>query len=161
MSAAKENQETFAQNNSQIPSEAVNSQQKPDIKELFLAIQSKDTAAVNRLIAAGVDLKATYGEAKSNALHQAAGFATPGIIKILLGKIDINERDASDRTPIFYAVAGTAGSVFDSIGPRFMIPTSGVIVVFSLFMLSITKPEQIYQQFLTQSVLFSIGATFR
>lgn len=59
------------------------------------------------------------------------------------------------------AVAGTAGALFDSIGPRYLVPTSGVIVVFSLFMLSITKPEHIYQQFLSQSVLFSLGATFR
>lgn len=58
-------------------------------------------------------------------------------------------------------VAGTSGAVFDSIGPKYMIPASGVIVVFSLFMLSITKPEHIYQQFLSQSVLFSLGATFR
>ncbi|KIK56223.1 hypothetical protein GYMLUDRAFT_47255 [Collybiopsis luxurians FD-317 M1] len=61
---------------------------------------------------------------------------------------------------ILYLFAGTAGAVFDSIGPRYMIPASGVVVVFSLFMLSITKPEEIYQQFLTQSVLFSLGATF-
>ncbi|KAJ3771663.1 major facilitator superfamily domain-containing protein [Lentinula raphanica] len=61
---------------------------------------------------------------------------------------------------ILYLFAGTAGAVFDSIGPRYLIPTSGVIVVFSLFMLSITKPEHIYQQYLSQSVLFSLGATF-
>lgn len=79
---------------------------QPDIKQLFLAIDRKDTAEVNRLIQAGVDLKATHGEGKATALHQAAGFGTPEIIKILLGKIDINERDASGRTPLFYAVAG-------------------------------------------------------
>ncbi|KAJ3866562.1 MAG: major facilitator superfamily domain-containing protein [Lentinula lateritia] len=61
---------------------------------------------------------------------------------------------------ILYLFAGTAGALFDSIGPRYLVPTSGVIVVFSLFMLSITKPEHIYQQFLSQSVLFSLGATF-
>ncbi|KAJ3847906.1 major facilitator superfamily domain-containing protein [Lentinula lateritia] len=54
----------------------------------------------------------------------------------------------------------TAGAVFDSIGPRYLVPASGVVVVFSLFMLSLTKPEHIYQQFLSQSVLFSLGATF-
>ncbi|KAH7878782.1 major facilitator superfamily domain-containing protein [Lentinula edodes] len=54
----------------------------------------------------------------------------------------------------------TAGAVFDSIGPRYLVPASGVVVVFSLFMLSLTKPGHIYQQFLSQSVLFSLGATF-
>lgn len=62
---------------------------------------------------------------------------------------------------IYIPVAGTAGAVFDSIGPRYLVPASGVVVVFSLFMLSLTKPEQIFQQFLSQSVLFSLGATFR
>ncbi|KAJ4466778.1 major facilitator superfamily domain-containing protein [Lentinula lateritia] len=61
---------------------------------------------------------------------------------------------------ILYLFAGTAGAVFDSIGPRYLVPASGVVVVFSLFMLSITKSEHIYQQFLSQSVLFSLGATF-
>lgn len=79
---------------------------KPDIKELFLAIDRKDTAEFNRLIQAGVDLKATYGEGKPTALHQAAGFGTPEMIKVLLGRIAINERDANRRSPIFYAVAG-------------------------------------------------------
>jgi MFS transporter, MCT family, solute carrier family 16 (monocarboxylic acid transporters), member 10 len=40
-----------------------------------------------------------------------------------------------------------------------MIGSSGLICVFSLMMLSITKPQQIYQQYLTQTVLFSIGST--
>ncbi|KAF5333942.1 hypothetical protein D9757_015483 [Collybiopsis confluens] len=61
---------------------------------------------------------------------------------------------------ILYILAGTAGAVFDAIGPRYMIPASGIVVVFSLFMLSITKSENIYQQFLSQSVLFSFGAAF-
>ncbi|KAF8826232.1 hypothetical protein HHX47_DHR6000523 [Lentinula edodes] len=61
---------------------------------------------------------------------------------------------------ILYLFAGTAGAVFDSIGPRYLVPASGVVVVFSLFMLSLTKPGHIYQQFLSQSVLFSLGATF-
>lgn len=79
---------------------------KPDIKQLFLAIDRKDTAEFNRLIAAGIDLKATHGEGKPTALHQAAGFGTTEMIKTLLDKILIDERDASRRTPIFYAVAG-------------------------------------------------------
>ncbi|KAJ3862973.1 hypothetical protein EV359DRAFT_82834 [Lentinula novae-zelandiae] len=61
---------------------------------------------------------------------------------------------------ILYIFAGTAGAVFDSIGPRYLVPASGVIVVFLLFMLSLTKPEYIFQQFLSQLVLFSLGATF-
>ncbi|KAE9401044.1 MFS general substrate transporter [Gymnopus androsaceus JB14] len=60
---------------------------------------------------------------------------------------------------VLYLFAGTAGAIFDAIGPRYLIPGSGIVVVFSLFMLSITKPQQIYQQFLSQSVLFSLGAT--
>ncbi|KAF9073358.1 major facilitator superfamily domain-containing protein [Rhodocollybia butyracea] len=60
---------------------------------------------------------------------------------------------------LLYIFAGTAGAIFDAIGPRYLIPLSGVITVFSLFMLSITKPEKIYQQFLSQAVLFSFGAT--
>ncbi|KAJ7022587.1 major facilitator superfamily domain-containing protein [Mycena alexandri] len=46
------------------------------------------------------------------------------------------------------------------VGPRYIIPASGVISAFALFMLSITKPQQIYQQYLTQAILFSLGATF-
>ncbi|KAF9058668.1 major facilitator superfamily domain-containing protein [Rhodocollybia butyracea] len=60
---------------------------------------------------------------------------------------------------LLFLFAGTAGAIFDCIGPRYLIPLSGVITVFSLFMLSITKPEKIYQQFLSQSVLFGLGAT--
>ncbi|KIK56219.1 hypothetical protein GYMLUDRAFT_230316 [Collybiopsis luxurians FD-317 M1] len=60
---------------------------------------------------------------------------------------------------LMYLLAGTSGAVFDSIGPRYLIPGSGIVVTFALFMLSITKPQQIYQQFLSQSVLFSLGAT--
>ncbi|KAF9073364.1 major facilitator superfamily domain-containing protein [Rhodocollybia butyracea] len=59
---------------------------------------------------------------------------------------------------LLYIFAGTAGAVFDAIGPRYLIPLSGVMTIFSLFMLSITKPEKVYQQFLSQSVLFSLGA---
>ncbi|KAJ7841477.1 major facilitator superfamily domain-containing protein [Mycena olivaceomarginata] len=59
---------------------------------------------------------------------------------------------------ILYIFGGVAGALFDAYGPRYMIPTSGIITTFALFMLSITKPQQIYQQFLTQAVLFAIGA---
>ncbi|KAJ3868323.1 major facilitator superfamily domain-containing protein [Lentinula novae-zelandiae] len=61
---------------------------------------------------------------------------------------------------MLYIFAGVAGAVFDAVGPRYLIPSSGVIVVLSLFLLSFTQPQKIYQQFLCQSVLFSIGATF-
>ncbi|KIK56226.1 hypothetical protein GYMLUDRAFT_76191 [Collybiopsis luxurians FD-317 M1] len=61
---------------------------------------------------------------------------------------------------ILYIFAGFSGALFDAIGPRYLIPFSGVIVVLSLFLLSFTQPQQIYQQFLCQSVLFSVGATF-
>ncbi|KAG7086549.1 hypothetical protein E1B28_002498 [Marasmius oreades] len=61
---------------------------------------------------------------------------------------------------VLYIFAGFAGAVFDAVGPRYLVPASGITVVFALFMLSITRPGQIYQQFLCQSVLFSVGATF-
>jgi MCP family monocarboxylic acid transporter-like MFS transporter 10 len=58
------------------------------------------------------------------------------------------------------AVAGLAGALFDAYGPRYMVPFSGLISSFALFMLSITQPQRIYQQYLTQAVLFSLGASF-
>ncbi|KAF9049447.1 major facilitator superfamily domain-containing protein [Rhodocollybia butyracea] len=61
---------------------------------------------------------------------------------------------------VLYLLAGVSGAMFDAIGPRYLIPFSGVVVVVSLFLLSVTQPQQIYQQFLCQSVLFSIGAAF-
>jgi len=60
---------------------------------------------------------------------------------------------------IFYLMGSFVGSVFDAVGPRFMIPLSGIITSFSLFMLSITKPQQIWQQYLTQSIIYSVGAS--
>ncbi|KAJ6549590.1 major facilitator superfamily domain-containing protein [Mycena vulgaris] len=61
---------------------------------------------------------------------------------------------------ILYAFAGIAGALFDCFGPRYMIPASGLISCFALLMLSISQPQQIYQQYLTQAVLFSLSATF-
>ncbi|KAL0070602.1 hypothetical protein AAF712_002443 [Marasmius tenuissimus] len=61
---------------------------------------------------------------------------------------------------IMYLFAGFSGAVFDAVGPRYLVPGGGIIAVLALFMLSITQPGQIYQQFLCQSVLFSLGATF-
>ncbi|KAF7348053.1 Monocarboxylate permease-like protein [Mycena sanguinolenta] len=61
---------------------------------------------------------------------------------------------------ILYSCAGVSGPVFDAYGPRLMIPASGLVTVFALCMLSITKPQQIYQQFLTQAILFALGAPF-
>ncbi|KAI3607509.1 monocarboxylate permease-like protein [Moniliophthora roreri] len=61
---------------------------------------------------------------------------------------------------VFVLYVCFAGAVFDAIGPRYLVPGSGIVVVFSLFMLSLTKPQQIWQQFLCQAVLFSLGATF-
>ncbi|KAF9048047.1 MFS general substrate transporter [Hymenopellis radicata] len=61
---------------------------------------------------------------------------------------------------LLYILAGFSGAVFDAIGPRLLMPFSGIIVVFSIFMLSLTKPQQIWQQFLAQGVLFNLGASF-
>ncbi|KAF9073362.1 monocarboxylate permease [Rhodocollybia butyracea] len=59
---------------------------------------------------------------------------------------------------LFICTCGNSRGCFRRHRPRYLIPLSGVITVFSLFMLSITKPEKVYQQFLSQSVLFSLGA---
>ncbi|KAJ7174135.1 major facilitator superfamily domain-containing protein [Mycena crocata] len=61
---------------------------------------------------------------------------------------------------VMYIFAGLSGALFDSFGPRYMIPASGLVASFALFMLSISQPQQIYQQYLTQAVLFSLGASF-
>ncbi|KAJ7626115.1 major facilitator superfamily domain-containing protein [Roridomyces roridus] len=61
---------------------------------------------------------------------------------------------------ILYIFAGLSGALFDAYGPRYMIPASGIVTSFSFFMLSLTKPQHIYQQFLTHAVLFSLGASF-
>ncbi|TFK52654.1 MFS general substrate transporter [Heliocybe sulcata] len=61
---------------------------------------------------------------------------------------------------ILYGLGTVSGPMFDAYGPRYMIPASGLVASFALFMLSITKPQQIWQQFLTQSILFNVGATF-
>ncbi|KAH8826443.1 major facilitator superfamily domain-containing protein [Flagelloscypha sp. PMI_526] len=61
---------------------------------------------------------------------------------------------------INYIFAGLAGAILDSKGPEYMVPISGVVVTFAFFMLSITQPQQIWQQYLCQSVLFSVAASF-
>ncbi|KAG7445510.1 MFS general substrate transporter [Guyanagaster necrorhizus] len=61
---------------------------------------------------------------------------------------------------LLYIFAGFAGAVFDALGPRLLVPGSGIVVAFSIFMLSITKPQKIWQQYLCQGVLFNVGATF-
>ncbi|KAI0051405.1 MFS general substrate transporter [Auriscalpium vulgare] len=60
---------------------------------------------------------------------------------------------------VLYFFGAFSGAIFDAVGPTYMIPVSGFITAFAFFMLSLTKPEQIYQQFLTQSILFNLGAT--
>ncbi|ESK96608.1 monocarboxylate permease-like protein [Moniliophthora roreri MCA 2997] len=61
---------------------------------------------------------------------------------------------------LLYFLGAFSGSIFDAVGPRYMIPASGLICSFAMFMLSITKPQQIYQVYLTQSILFNIGGAF-
>ncbi|KAK7053488.1 hypothetical protein VNI00_004114 [Paramarasmius palmivorus] len=61
---------------------------------------------------------------------------------------------------LLYFLGAFSGSVFDAIGPRYMIPASGLVCSFALFMLSITQPQKIYQVYLTQSILFNIGGAF-
>ncbi|KAJ7923776.1 major facilitator superfamily domain-containing protein [Mycena leptocephala] len=61
---------------------------------------------------------------------------------------------------MLYIFAGVSGAMFDAYGPRYMVPASGLVASFATFMLSISKPQHIYQQFLTQAILFALGATF-
>ncbi|KAF7290764.1 Monocarboxylate permease-like protein [Mycena indigotica] len=61
---------------------------------------------------------------------------------------------------MLYVFASVSGALFDALGPRLMIPISGLVSSFAMFMLSISQPQRIYQQYLTQAVLFSLGATF-
>lgn len=60
---------------------------------------------------------------------------------------------------ILYGLGAFSGPLFDAYGPRLMIPTSGLIATFALFMLSLTQPQKIWQQYLTQAILFNIGAS--
>ncbi|KAJ7625866.1 major facilitator superfamily domain-containing protein [Roridomyces roridus] len=60
---------------------------------------------------------------------------------------------------ILYVFGGFSGALFDAYGPRYLIPISGFITTFAFFMLSITRPQHIYQQYLTRAVLFSLGAS--
>nr|GAT48808.1 monocarboxylate permease-like protein [Mycena chlorophos] len=61
---------------------------------------------------------------------------------------------------LLYVFASVSGAVFDALGPRLMIPLSGFVASFALFMLSITQAQHIYQQYLTHAVLYALGATF-
>ncbi|KAJ7206377.1 major facilitator superfamily domain-containing protein [Mycena pura] len=58
------------------------------------------------------------------------------------------------------AVASFSGALFDAFGPRYMIPASGLVSSFALFMLSISQAQHIYQQYLAQAILFSFGSCF-
>lgn len=58
------------------------------------------------------------------------------------------------------AVASFSGALFDAFGPRYMIPASGIVSSFALFMLSISQAQHIYQQYLAQAILFSLGSCF-
>ncbi|KDQ51282.1 hypothetical protein JAAARDRAFT_706557 [Jaapia argillacea MUCL 33604] len=61
---------------------------------------------------------------------------------------------------VLYMHGSFVGPIFDAYGPRYMIPGSGIVASFALFMLSITKSQQIWQQYLTQAILFPVGAGF-
>lgn len=51
------------------------------------------------------------------------------------------------------------GKIYDSRGVLATLPAGGLLIVLSLFLLSITQPQQLYQHFLTQSIMFGIGAS--
>lgn len=80
--------------------------EKPSIERLLVAIDRNDLTEFNRLIAAGVDLKQTSGDARKTALLQAAATGTPEMLRILISKSGINDADASKRTAVFYATVG-------------------------------------------------------
>ncbi|KAJ7232820.1 major facilitator superfamily domain-containing protein [Mycena rebaudengoi] len=61
---------------------------------------------------------------------------------------------------VIFIFAGLSGALFDAYGPRYMIPLSGFVASLSLFLLSISKPQQIYQQYLTHAVLYGLGTAF-
>ncbi|KAG7445518.1 uncharacterized protein BT62DRAFT_932611 [Guyanagaster necrorhizus] len=61
---------------------------------------------------------------------------------------------------VFLLYIWFSGAVFDALAPRLLVPGSGIVAVFSIFMLSITKPQKIWDQYLCQGVLFNVGATF-
>ncbi|KAH7912730.1 major facilitator superfamily domain-containing protein [Hygrophoropsis aurantiaca] len=61
---------------------------------------------------------------------------------------------------VLYLLGAWVGPLFDAYGPRYLIPCSGIVVVFALCMLSITQPHHIWQQYLTQAVLLNGAAAF-
>ncbi|KAI0056547.1 MFS general substrate transporter [Artomyces pyxidatus] len=101
------------------------------------------------------------------------GFSTFGVVNAFGAFSDFYKRDyLSNYDPTLISMIGAiqvfvlyffgafSGSLFDAFGPTYMIPISGAVTSFAFFMLSLTKPQQIYQQYLTQAILFNIGATF-
>ncbi|KAH7921639.1 MFS general substrate transporter [Leucogyrophana mollusca] len=61
---------------------------------------------------------------------------------------------------VLYLLGAWVGPLFDAFGPRYLIPLSGLVVVFALCMLSITQPHHIWQQYLAQAVLLNGAAAF-
>ncbi|TFK36298.1 major facilitator superfamily domain-containing protein [Crucibulum laeve] len=61
---------------------------------------------------------------------------------------------------VLYFFGAFVGPIFDAYGPKYLIPASGLTVTLALCLLSITPPHRIFSQFLTQSVLFNLGAAF-
>ncbi|EGO19309.1 hypothetical protein SERLADRAFT_364080 [Serpula lacrymans var. lacrymans S7.9] len=61
---------------------------------------------------------------------------------------------------VLYFLGAWVGPIFDAYGPRYLIPASGLVMVFALCMLSITQPHRIWQQYLTEAILLNGGAAF-
>ncbi|CEH16493.1 Monocarboxylate transporter [Ceraceosorus bombacis] len=58
---------------------------------------------------------------------------------------------------LLYGFGPLVGKIFDSYGVGVLMPLGSFCIIFSTFMLSITQPDQTYQYFLTQGLLFGLG----
>lgn len=65
----------------------------------------------------------------------------------------------SVQTFFMFGGAPFFGKIFDSFGPRLMLPISTVFHVFGLMMVSLGKPGKYYQFFLAQSICSGIAAS--
>lgn len=87
--------------------------------EFVRAIQARDYNSVKRLLVADPafinDALPIHNLFQVNALHIAAGVTDQKIAALLLDLgADVNARDESGRTPMFYAIGGLKPGLFES-----------------------------------------------
>ncbi len=81
----------------------------PKVQALIAAARAGDLAQVEKMIAAQPDLVRATDAAGSTALHHAAAFGTPAVMKLLLAKgADVNAANSRKSTPLFWALADEA-----------------------------------------------------